>query len=76
MNNENHLKNTHQNSRRIIRVGELCQILSRSRSSIRRDVEAGILPSPIKLGSRSIGWKSDEIEAWIDSRPRALTVDI
>jgi prophage regulatory protein len=31
-------------------------------------VKAGNFPKPIRLGSRSVGWRRSEIEAWLKSR--------
>ncbi len=28
-------------------------------------------PRPIRIGRRGVRWKSEEIQEWIDSRPRA-----
>jgi len=41
---------------RIIRPGEACRLLGRSRSSLWRDVRDGRLPAPIKIGPRARGW--------------------
>lgn len=38
----------------------------RSRSSIYRDVEAGRLPQPMKIGHR-LFWKETEVEAYLAS---------
>ena len=27
-------------------------------------------PAPVQLGPNAIGWYEDEVEAWLDSRPR------
>ncbi|OZB36173.1 MAG: hypothetical protein B7X44_07170 [Halothiobacillus sp. 15-55-196] len=40
-----------------------------SRSSIYRLIADGKFPKPIKLGERAIGWKQDDLEAWLESRP-------
>lgn len=50
-----------------IRKAELCKRLGVSRSKIERDVAAGILPPPYRLGVRVVAWRSDEIEAYLDS---------
>ena len=51
---------------RFIRRDELCRILGGiSRSKLERDVAAGLLPSPYRLGSRAVGWRSDEIEDFL-----------
>lgn len=36
--------------------------------TVRRWAAAGKFPRPIKLGSNSIGFLSDEIDAWINGR--------
>ena len=40
-----------------------------------RWAKAGNFPSPIKLGARAIGWRRDEVEAWLASRPATMTVN-
>lgn len=48
------------------------------RSTLWRAVRANQFPSPLVLGARSIRWRVDEVEGWINSRPRrryALTPD-
>ena len=32
----------------------------------------GDFPKPVKMGARSVAWKRSEIEAWIQSRERAM----
>ena len=39
-----------------------------SRSSLYRLAAAGQFPRPIKLGPRSVGWRADELAAWIEQR--------
>ena len=39
-----------------------------SRSSLYRLSAAGLFPRPIKLGARAVGWRADEIAAWIEQR--------
>jgi prophage regulatory protein len=42
-----------------------------SQSALQRLLAAGKFPAPLKLSSRAVGYRSDEVEAWIESRPRA-----
>ena len=44
---------------------------ARARSTIYLDVEAGRLPTPIKLGGR-LYWRDDEVDDWL----RPATVDV
>lgn len=50
----------------------LCEKLSLSPRSVDRLVECGDLPSPLKISTRRIAWRADQIEAWVDSRPVAV----
>ena len=59
---------------RILRYREVLQLTSVSRSTIERWGREGTFPKPIKLGDgprAAVGFLSDEIEAWIENRPRA-----
>jgi prophage regulatory protein len=44
-----------------------------SKSTIYRDVKAGNFPAPVKLSARRVAWKSEDVQAWIDSRPPVST---
>ncbi len=39
-----------------------------SRSNVYRQIKAGSFPAPVSLGARSIGWRSIDIENWLQSR--------
>lgn len=58
---------------KIIRTTELLDRLGISESTLHRWRKAGEFPEPRKLGGRAVGWTEREVEAWIDSRPRAST---
>jgi len=56
---------------RFLRLPEVEKAAGKKRSTIYRDIAAGTFPAPYDLGSsRSVGWLSTEINAWILSRPR------
>ncbi len=40
-----------------------------SRSHLYDLMKKGKFPKPIKLGARSVGWRVDDVEAWIATRP-------
>ena len=50
---------------RIIRTEDLTRRLGLSRATIFRNVKAGRFPAPIKISQRAIGWRIDDVEAWI-----------
>ena len=56
--------------RKIIRPKELSKQIKKSRVQIWRDVRANKFPAPVSLGPNSIGFYEDEIEHWLESRPR------
>lgn len=35
----------------------------KGRSSLYRDIAAGLWPKPVSLGARAVGWPDDEVEA-------------
>ena len=51
----------------------LCTKLGKPQSArvqIWRNIQAGTFVAPLELGPNSIGWYEDEIDAWLESRPR------
>lgn len=53
----------------IIRLPEVISLTTLSRSTIYSFCRQGIFQR-IKLGSRAIGFDRDEIQRWLDNRPR------
>lgn len=57
--------------KRFLRLPEVEFVVGKKRSTIYRDIAAGKFPAPYELGSsRSVGWLSTEINAWILGRSR------
>jgi prophage regulatory protein len=54
--------------RRIIRKPELLSKVGLSDATIWREEKAGRFPKRIKLGGQSVGWFSDEVEAWFEKK--------
>ena len=50
----------------LIRRRELEKKLQISRSSIYLMMSEGTFPKPIKLGRRAVGWRSVDVEKWLD----------
>jgi prophage regulatory protein len=53
---------------KILKLPDVMEATALSRSSIYAFIQKGIFPRPCRLGERAVGWKSDEISAWIESR--------
>ena len=51
---------------KLVRISELAQILSVSRSTIYRWLqEKSEFPKPVQLSKRIIAWKLEEIDEWL-----------
>jgi predicted DNA-binding transcriptional regulator AlpA len=57
-------KGTHGVPEGYINMREMCLRFGRSRKTIRRLVETGGLPRPLKFGTQNI-WERKEIETWL-----------
>lgn len=53
---------------KIVRLPEVIERTSLSRSTIYEMMAEGRFPRPVKLNRRSNGWIEAEINAWLDSR--------
>jgi prophage regulatory protein len=54
-------------------VLDVCAI---SHSTLYRMIKNGAFPEPVRrTGQRGVGWRADEVEAWILSRPRVQLAD-
>lgn len=47
----------------ILRSARAQKLTGRPRSSFYQQISRGLLPPPIKLGARAVGWLASEIEA-------------
>lgn len=52
----------------ILRLNQVKEICGLSRSTIYAAVKRGEFPPPIPLGARAIGWLSNELDAWVQSK--------
>lgn len=55
----------------IISIADLCRLLGKTRITIWRWQKAGRLPSAIRLGPNSVGFRKSDIQHWLDTRPDA-----
>lgn len=58
---------------RILRLPEVINCTGLSRATIWRKERDGTFPIRVRTGVNSVGWKSIEIEEWIEALPRAST---
>ena len=55
---------------RIIRAKEVCKLAGIKRSTLYKWMAEGRFVRPVKLGTRNVGWRSDEVEHFVASLPR------
>lgn len=55
----------------ILRRPEVERITGLSRSTIYRLIGKNEFPKPVRLSSNAVGWRSEDILAWVNSRPAA-----
>lgn len=57
----------------IFRIKTVCDITGLPKSTVYAKMLNGEFPRPIKLGRRAVGWKSDELQAWISNQSTAVS---
>ena len=57
-------------SDRLMRLEEVLEMSSISRSELYRQVADGRFPRPVKVGLRAVRWWQSEVEAWRADLPR------
>ncbi|WP_411993365.1 helix-turn-helix transcriptional regulator [Agarivorans sp. DSG3-1] len=59
---------TQKRTRLFIRSNELSEALSISHSTLWRWRKAGVVPEPIALGPRIVGWRTSDIQNWLNNQ--------
>ena len=60
---------------KILSTRQVIELTGLSRVTIWRYERDGDFPSRLRLGPKRVGYRSDEIDAWIESRSRGTTID-
>ena len=55
---------------RLLKLAEVVELTGIGRSQIYRKIDSGEFPAPVKIGQKSIRFRDDEVNAWIDALPR------
>lgn len=58
------------NEQRLMKLREVLEVCAVARSSLYEMVARGDFPSPVRVSTRAVAWRHDEVLAWIRSRPR------
>lgn len=55
----------------VYRLGDLVRILSLSKTTIYDLIQRQDFPSPVRLTARTVGWRAQEVTAWLEARPNS-----
>ena len=55
---------------RILRLPAVIEKTGLGRSTIYARMTAGRFPRPLRIGARAVGWLEDDIDDYLDTRPR------
>jgi len=58
---------------RLLRLPAVLKITGLKKSTIYAGAKNGTFPKPVRVGSRAVAWRSDELAKWIDELPRAAS---
>ena len=53
--------------KRLIRMKEILQITGLGRSTVYLYISQQRFPNPVKIGYRSVAWREDDVQEWINS---------
>ena len=60
----------------VLRLPEVCRVTGLGRSMIYRLEAEGRFPERVKIGSRAVGWISDEVQGWLAERMQSRRVAV
>lgn len=53
---------------KMLRMKNVLEITGLSRSTVYESIKQGNFPKQIKLGVKAVGWTSDSINEWLESK--------
>ncbi len=56
----------------ILRGPEVSARVGLSRATLYRMIARGTFPRPVRLSERATGWRTDEVDEWLASRPHTV----
>lgn len=54
----------------LLRMNQVETATGLKKSALYQRMKEGSFPAAVRLGPKSVAWRSNEVQAWIDSRPR------
>ena len=56
---------------RILRRTEVLRYVGLGKTTLYKLISQGEFPRPLQLSPRAVGWRAEEVDAWLDSRQAA-----
>ena len=56
----------------ILRTSDVTRLTGLSRTTLWRLERQGKFPTRIRLGLNSVGWRDEEVQHWVETRPRGM----
>jgi predicted DNA-binding transcriptional regulator AlpA len=58
----------------ILRTADVTRLTGLSRTTLWRLERQGKFPTRIRLGLNSVGWRDKEVQDWVETRPRGMSL--
>ena len=52
----------------IWRKPRVLTVIGMGNTWLHEQIKRGLFPAPLKLGTRAVGWRRSDVEAWLQSR--------
>ena len=60
---------------RLLRRREVENIVGLGKTSLYKQIQAGVFPQPVQVGSRAVRWRESEIIQWLGTRETGTRQD-
>ncbi len=57
----------HNQNNRLLSITQVCNLINRDRRSLWRWVTEGRFPQPLRLNGRTLGWRQETYQEWLES---------
>ncbi len=56
----------------LLRMPQVETATGLKKSALYQRMKEGTFPAAVRLGPKSVAWRSDEVQKWIENRPRVI----
>ena len=55
--------------RKILKIRDVVLVTGMCKTLVYRKMKEGDFPKPVRLSERSVGWREEDVDEWIRTRP-------